>query len=293
VPGHPVGGVNLSPEAGTPWSTEEVDLTVQAYFRMLSMEVAGEPFSKAETRRGLLPLLPGRTHGALEYKFQNISAVLIEQGAPYVDGYKPAGNYQALLFDRVLEAFENAGDLQRAIGQLEQAPPIAPLIESFTEVLEDPPTREPSSVGEPVVRPRVGRSVDYLGLEAGNRALGVGGEEWVVRYERWRLMASSRPDLAGRVEHTARERGDGLGYDILSFESTGAERLIEVKTTKYGKYVPFFLSKTEVDVSRERESHYHLYRVFNYRKTPGLCVLSGALTRTCSLEPRTFLARPA
>lgn len=44
-------------------------------------------------------------------------------------------------------------------------------------------------------------------------------------------------------ECTARCRGGCSGIDILSFELDGSDRLVEVKTTRYGKYTPFFLSR--------------------------------------------------
>ena len=42
--------------------------------------------------------------------------------------------------------------------------------------------------------------------------------------------------LAARVDRVSETRGDGLGYDVLSFETSGRERLIEVKTTNYGAF---------------------------------------------------------
>ncbi|BAS06695.1 hypothetical protein AHiyo4_01170 [Arthrobacter sp. Hiyo4] len=43
----------------------------------------------------------------------------------------------------------------------------------------------------------------------------------------------------------SKTRGDGLGYDILSFEESGKERLLEVKTTKSRAETPFFVSRNE------------------------------------------------
>ena len=63
------------------------------------------------------------------------------------------------------------------------------------------------------------------------RALGKLGEEHVFHHERARLIAHDRPDLARRIEWTSQERGDGAGYDIRSFDPTGAERLIEERDT--------------------------------------------------------------
>jgi hypothetical protein len=45
-----------------------------------------------------------------------------------------------------------------------------------------------------------------------------------------------RDDLAQKVEWVAVTIGEGLGFDVLSFDADdGSERLIEVKTTGLGK----------------------------------------------------------
>jgi hypothetical protein len=61
---------------------------------MLRAELNGEPYSKADHNRNLQSLLDGRTKSSVEFKHQNISAVLVNIGLPYIDGYKPARNYQ-------------------------------------------------------------------------------------------------------------------------------------------------------------------------------------------------------
>lgn len=59
-----------------PWTDHENDLIVADYFAMLADDVSGRPYKKAEHRRGLLPLLNDRAEGSVEFKPQNISAVL-------------------------------------------------------------------------------------------------------------------------------------------------------------------------------------------------------------------------
>jgi len=86
------------------WSRQEVEATVEDYFAMLHAELRAEPFNKTQHRRHLASLLRARSDGAIERKHQNISAVLIELGFPYIQGYKPLSNYQQLLFD-VVEAW--------------------------------------------------------------------------------------------------------------------------------------------------------------------------------------------
>src|SRR5690606_3550165 len=76
---------------------KEVALIVVDYFDMLTLELSGEPFKKSEHRRDLLPLLNSRSEPSIEFKHQNISAVLINLGQPYIKGYLPRFNYQKSL----------------------------------------------------------------------------------------------------------------------------------------------------------------------------------------------------
>lgn len=66
------------------WSNTEVELIVADYFNMLSAELAGEIYSKADHRKNILPLLNVRSEGSIEYKHQNISAVLANLGEEIV-----------------------------------------------------------------------------------------------------------------------------------------------------------------------------------------------------------------
>jgi hypothetical protein len=81
---------------GVDWSDTEIDLTVADYFQMLMQELAGIEYNKSAHRRALLSQLD-RPEGAIEFKHQNISAILLGLGHPWIEGYKPASNYQAAL----------------------------------------------------------------------------------------------------------------------------------------------------------------------------------------------------
>ena len=49
---------------------------------------------------------------------------------------------------------------------------------------------------------------------------------------------AGRDDLAGKVEQVSETVGDGLGYDVLSFEAANSsKKLVEVKTTVWGPNV--------------------------------------------------------
>ena len=82
------------------WSDEQNDATVANYFAMLSHDARGLPHSKALHNR-LLQSVISRPRGAIEYKHQNISAVLKSLGEDWIPGYKPAFNFQTSLIDAV------------------------------------------------------------------------------------------------------------------------------------------------------------------------------------------------
>jgi len=98
--------------------------------------------------------------------------------------------------------------------------------------------------------------------------------------------------LADRIQHVSRTLGDHLGYDIVSFEADGRERLIEVKTTRFGAMTPFFTSRNEVSVSAKRDAQYQLYRLFTFHSQPRFFALPGSLRISCRLDPANYSAVP-
>lgn len=259
---------------------------------MLALELRGEPYNKAAHNRRLIAVLNGRSRQAVEFKHANISAVLIELGFPYIAGYKPRGNYQELLKEEVARRLDGDAALREAAANLVTAPATA--VEPgvlLDGVLVDPPVVPlPGVVREPSVARHPRLRVNYLEQEARNASLGAAGEALVLAVEHRRLWTAGRRDLAERIVHVSRELGDGAGYDILSFDATGRERLIEVKTTAFGPLTPFFATRNEVAVSEERAEAYRLYRVFRFRENPKAFVLEGSLRRSVTLEPVHYQA---
>src|SRR4249919_1166251 len=90
----------MSDVQGSAWSDTEVDLILADYFSMLSDELAGRTFNKADHNRAL-QALTGRNHASIEFKHCNISAVLERLGLPTIRGYRPRANFQNALIDGV------------------------------------------------------------------------------------------------------------------------------------------------------------------------------------------------
>ena len=253
------------------WSPQEVAATVVDYFAMLQHELRGESYSKAEHNRRLRSLLNNRSPGAIEFKHANISAVLIQLGFPYIDGYKPRSNYQELLKTEVASRLAGDISLHKTAEVIVDAPAstISPA-PSLADVIVDAPTREREALQyerrSTPPPPRLG--VNYLEREAKNRSLGLAGELFALEVEHRRLWDDGKKQLAERLEHVSQTKGDGLGYDILSFERDGRERYIEVKTTAFGQMTPFYASRGEVAMSDAYPSQFSLYRVFKFRESP-------------------------
>lgn len=87
---------------GHRWTRTEDEIIVDAYLRLLEAEKAGHPLVKAVVRREV-EALTGRSKGSVEYKMQNISAVMQSLNCDWITGYKPAANYQTELADVVRE----------------------------------------------------------------------------------------------------------------------------------------------------------------------------------------------
>jgi hypothetical protein len=196
------------------WSQEEVAATVVDYLVMLGHELRGERYNKSEHNRHLQEQLSGRSSGAIEFKHANISAVLIELGFPYIDGYKPRGNYQELLKDEVSAQLEGDVRLASAADSFVQAAvAVAPAVLSLADILVPAPVRE---LGRgrlrerPVQNPVLSRGINYLEREAHNASLGAAGEEFALSVEHRRLWESGQRRLAERIEHVSKRAATAL-----------------------------------------------------------------------------------
>lgn len=277
---------------GEDWSRSEVEACVAAYLQMLTLQLNGQQFNKSERVVALMNLLDGRSRGSVEYKFRNISAVMQELGWPTVDGYKALANYQLLLLEVVEAHLLINHSLQAAAEHAVQRPAVP--VQSH--VAEQAWVNKPRAVGlkeaPPDYAPRFSPARrDYLAQEARNRSLGKAGELFVLELEVQRLHGAGKKKLADRIEHAAVTHGDGLGYDVLSFEENGRERFIEVKTTAFGELTPFYVTRNELARSSKDSVQYHLYRVFDFRNRPRVFSLPGEIDGHCKLDPVTYLAR--
>lgn len=269
------------------WSIDEIEAIVETYRQMLIAELSQQRYNKAALNRQLAERLPKRSPGSIEFKHCNISAILRDADCPYVPGYKPRSNYQAILADSVEKYLLCSEMFDRAALSAAERPAIETSPETLDGLVVEPPTTSPKVHEQPgsyVVKR------DYLAREARNHDLGYAGECFVLAYERQRLIRQGVSRLAEAVEHVAETQGDGAGFDIRSFSADGSERLIEVKTTAFAKECAFFISPNELNFSRDNAANYHLYRLFDFRKQPRMFCLQGDLHDQLWLAPDSYRA---
>lgn len=275
------------------WSESEVEAAVQDYFSMLRLELSGVQYNKTEHRKALIDHLDDRSHGAIELKHQNISAALIDLGMPYIDGYKPRINYQKALLPVVIKDYiERNPDILELFKKDSELVPVIPSVSDFLSLLESPPVAEKKATKIAETRAvYIPNAENYLEIEAQKQMLGDAGEQFVINFEKARLIRTGKESLADRIEQVSVTEGPSAGFDIRSYEEDGTDRYIEAKTTKYGKNTPFYVTPNELRFSQENSARYHLYRVFRFRNDPKMFVLPGNLEEQCSLKPSEYVAR--
>ncbi len=269
--------------AGDNWPDWQNDLIVAEYFEIDRIQQEGGTTNKAERYRNLGDVI-NRSPTSVERKLQNVSAVLEGLEMDWAKGLAPLRKFQQSLINAV-ERYLDSNPVVVFGPPVSQLPDTAGLIEEAP-----PPKGQPKPPLDRKLE-RIARKYNYAERDARNRALGRAGEEYIFLREQKRLSEAGLPELAKEVDWTADKRGDGVGYDIRSFDNSGAERLIEVKTTNGARTTDFFLSRTEHEVSLERPDAWRLFRLHSFSKKPGLFILPPPLTDAVNLRIESWRAQ--
>ena len=269
-------------ERNEDWTVEELDLIIADYFSMLSAEVRRVSYDKTQHRTALMGQID-RSNGSIEFKHHNISAVLQQLDLPWINGYKPRAHFQKSIVNAIERYL-----LKHPAAQHPEA-----LAQVFAErpqlFVEPAPLLEPKKERPEIIQ-RLVRKFNPAERDFLNRQLGSDGEEMVFKFEQQRLKQMDRPDLASKIRWISQEEGDGAGYDILSFDRTGSERFLEVKTTVGSQTAPFYLTRNELSFSKERPKEFRICRLYDFSKIPKMFELAPPLDKFVHLEPLSFEA---
>jgi hypothetical protein len=270
------------------WSQQEVQLIIADYFTMLELELESVKYSKSEHRVALMQFVK-RSKGSIEFKHQNISAVLHRMGIPFIKGYKPRFNYQRELLESEVAKFLqlNKARLEKVFSRFTDQEIITHPDHQITyeDVLDTEPVVSIANEIEPKYRPI---KTNYLEREQNNSLLGAEGEKFVLEFEKMRLISQKQAHFIDELRWISRDEGDGTGYDILSKNENGSDRFIEVKTTKLSKETPIFLTSNERAFASAKGDDFFLYRVFNFGKRPKIFIKQGSYEKFCIIQPTQF-----
>jgi hypothetical protein len=159
---------------GTPWRDDELEAIVADYFEMLEAELSGRRYVKTRHSEALMAQI-GRTHRSVEFKHQNISAVLGELGLPWIPGYKPKRNYQNAIFDAIDRYLSSHSAILDRLPASRAAP------DPPSAVFVDAPAATSAAEPVPDRLRRLVRKFDPVERDYRNRSLGRAGESFVNR----------------------------------------------------------------------------------------------------------------
>lgn len=150
-----------------------------------------------------------------------------------------------------------------------------------------------------VINNSKGQRISNIDHEAANRVKqfnGKQGEELVMDYERKRLKNDNQlKAFVDKIEHVSVTKGDGLGYDILSYDVIDGEVkeiYIEVKTVSGNINSPINISLKELKVAKQNKGQYKIYKVFDYkRKNPELLIIDDLENSSIYLEPSGYIIK--
>jgi hypothetical protein len=150
----------------------------------------------------------------------------------------------------------------------------------------------PQQVGKQINSRNNFSSFNIQSQEKLNMVIGDMGEEAVANYEKKQFQKSGRNHLAERVEIVSKTIGDGLGYDVLSFDQYGNEKFIEVKTTRSDSSTAnFSFTRGELNFLTRNPDTAFVYCVFGVNQNnPRLKIYSAKQFLNKSFEPVEYRA---
>jgi len=282
------GGWSERESSDSPWAEWEVEQLVRTYLEALKARPTKKSRKADEIIRSLA-VGTSRSSDEIVTTLGMVSAVLEGNGIPSVEAWASYYPVDPAIERAVIRLLGD--DLSFRADSAPERPDFDVTFIWSDDLLSAPPLRGEDEVElvrlSSPIRPV---KIDFLARQHKNQLLGEGGERWVLEYERARLQRAGLSNLAKRVRWVSKEDGDGLGYDIASFDNDGNPIFIEVKTTSAGSLAPFIVTRNEILQSEELGDAYRLYRVFRYPERPRLFILTGPIAGHLHLVAETFRA---
>ena len=273
-------------------SDHEIRARVRAYFSMLEGELRG----RSHRHRFFARENGGDNDDGPGTAYRQIAAVLVEQGLPFHSAHRPVPHFPARLREAVAAYLRNHPELLRLM-EADVDEPAGMVPDLGERGLDEIASRAPERGEIPEINAADAAGtaisgIDFLAREQRNHSLAWAGELFVIEYEIARLHEAGAGVYADAIEHVAAEQGAGGGFDIHSYDADGRDRYIKVKTTRYGRETPFFVTTNEIAMAATHREHFWLYRLFGFRESPRMYAINGSLHDRFRLEPTAYRATP-
>jgi hypothetical protein len=157
--------------------------------------------------------------------------------------------------------------------------------------VENPPPKD--KIVPPNLPKFKGKKTDFDKKNRIKKIIGDKGELFIIEYEKNKLSKLGMNNLSDLVENVSKTRGDGIGYDIKSYDEKGNEIFIEVKTTTESRRKPFNVSLVELERSKVDSDKYFLYRIYNFnlKKLSGtIYIIKGSIEENFNCHPVEYKA---
>ncbi|WP_105956618.1 MrcB family domain-containing protein [Apilactobacillus quenuiae] len=135
------------------------------------------------------------------------------------------------------------------------------------------------------------KNIDYIANEEENSKVGFLGEQKIMDVEKNKLNRLRMSDLANKVEQVSITQGDGLGYDIHSFDEKGNDLYVEVKSTTGDKNSNFYITSNELKAMKKISYQYVIARVYFANKRDwNYFYIDGDIESKLNLYPTKYQA---
>lgn len=153
---------------------------------------------------------------------------------------------------------------------------------------------KPKEIIPPEILYHTARQIDWESVNKQRGLTGSQGEQIAMALERDYLIQGGNQELADKVKNVAKEIGDGLGYDILSYFPNGKEKYIEVKSTSKAMGQSFYMSSNELTFLQEHPEQAFIHRIFSVNDDSAdyrLQILSAEEILTSQIIPKEYLIK--
>jgi len=280
------------------WTFEQLKFISEYYITELKDLLKYGREKKINIAREFLVYHLHKSNKSVRLKLQHISSILVNSDLPYIEDFKPIARAEIDIID-----WNETLNLKKILTQkFDESENIIFLNSLADRNVFDTNYNFKSSINEIPIQDvfevdnledkksiKIKPKINYVEREIRNSKLGEAGEKWVIEFEKDKLIKLGLSNLAEKVVWASSEIGDGLGYDVISFNEFQEEIFIEVKTTCLGKYSAFFLTQNELKVSNNLKN-FKIYRVYDFEKDTKIYIVDEDIKSQLELTPTIYRA---